>query len=262
MARTILMIHGYCCTGAAWDAVAPAFRAQGWRVETPTLYPDERTPARPPAQLATRTLADYVDRMAEAAAALQAETGAAPVLFGHSMGGMICQKLIERGVGRAAVLWAPSTPADARAKPKLAPLITFANIAFAAKPETKAHKIWRAGFSWGVLNCVPKARHAALYETAVYDSGRVLADLAWPERDSNRTAFIDDAKIAAPILTLAGAKDRTAPVEDVRLAGAKYAKLGGAYEEYADNGHWLVDEPGTERIITDVAAWLDARVSA
>jgi len=252
----IFMIHGYGCTGAAWSRFAEGFRARGRAVETPTIRPLERLAGPPPASLATRTLQDYVEDMAAEVETLAAANGEQPILFGHSMGGLICQKLVERGLGKAAVLMAPASPADARGKPALAPALTFLNVLVAARPETKSFKIWRTGFGWGVLNRVPPARHAALYAEAVHDSGRVLSDLAYPARDPNRPAYVDESRISVPVLVCAGAHDRTTPIGDLRRVGDKYRRVGGDYREYPDNAHWIVDEPNAEAVIADIDAWL------
>lgn len=256
MSGSILMIHGIGCTGQAWDRLAPAFRALGWRVETPTLFPDKRTVAKPPADLPSLRLKDYVDAMEAEARRLEAETGQPPVLMGHSMGALIAQKLAERGVGRAAVLITPASPADARSGSALAQAVTFANILFSGKPESKPHKIWPTGFKWGVLNRVPAARHAEIYATAVYDSGGVYNDIAYPAKDEHGIATVDEAKVTVPVLTIGAAKDRATPIADVRLVGAKYGRVGGDYLEYPNNAHWIIDEPGTEQVIADIAGWL------
>jgi alpha-beta hydrolase superfamily lysophospholipase len=182
------------------------------------------------------------------------------VLFGHSMGGLIVQKLLERGVGRAGVLITPAAAADAAGKVSASQVFTFLNILLTAKPETKPHKVWRTGFEWGMLNCVPKARHGAIYAEAVYDSGRVYDGLRTPETDPGRTGFIDEDKITAPVLVIAGAKDRATPLDGVQATAAKYAKVGGEYREYPNNAHWIIDEPGTDKVISDIDTWLGAKV--
>lgn len=259
MSGVIVMVHGVGCTGDAFSRLAPAFREKGWRVETPTLRPDKRVAENPPADLPRLRLKDYVDDIAALADRLTAETGQAPVLFGHSMGGLIVQKLLERGVGRAGVLIAPASPADARGSRALAQAVTFANVLFSGDVTGKSHKIWRFGFSWGVLNRVPRARHDGIYAGAVHDSGGVYGDIAYPERDPDRTAFIDETRITVPVLTIGAARDRATPVTDVRLAAEKYSRIGGDYLEYPDNAHWILDEPGTDQVIADIHAWLVSR---
>ncbi|ATQ41210.1 alpha/beta hydrolase [Caulobacter mirabilis] len=256
---TIIMVHGVSGTAEGFSRLAPAFRDKGWRVETPTLRPDKRTLEAPPADLPKLRLKDYVDDVEALARAIEAETGVAPVLFGHSMGGLLVQKVLERGVGRAGVLITPASPAGARSGGSFAQAFTFANVLFSGKPETKAHKIWKTGFSWGVLNCVPQAKHAGIYAGIVYDSGGVYEDLAYPDRDPSKTAYIDENRITAPILVIGGGRDRATPIGDVRKVGEKYARVGGELRIYPENGHWIVDEPGTDQVIADIAAWLEKK---
>jgi len=259
MSGVILMVHGVGGTADAFSRLAPAFRDKGWRVETPTLRPDKRVAENPPADLPKLRFRDYVADIEALARALEAETGVAPVLFGHSMGGLIVQKVLERGVGRAGVLITPASPGDCRGARDLAQAVTFANILFSGDFAGKSHKIWRRGFSWGVLNRVPKAKHAGIFAGTVYDSGGVYNDIAYPDRDPERIAFVDETRITVPVLTLGAVRDRAVPIGDVRLTAEKYSRVGGDYLEYPDNAHWILDEPGTDQMISDIDTWLASR---
>ena len=257
LSRTILMIHGYGMTGDSWEPVAEVFRKAGYAVETPTIRPALRTAGPPSPELAGLSLADYVAELSATAAVTAARDGVKPIVFGHSMGGLIAQKLAESSLTSGIVLFAPASPADARGKPKLSPLITFLNAVLTQGGAPKPVKMWKTGFKFGVVNAVPAARHDALYAKAVYDSGRVLQDLAYPDRDPSRTVHVDAAKVGVPVLVLAGARDRTTPVEDMRLVGRKYA--GADYREYPDHAHWLIDEPGSDALLASVQSWLSEK---
>ncbi|HWU12972.1 MAG TPA: alpha/beta hydrolase, partial [Caulobacter sp.] len=254
MSKTILMIHGFGAAGDSWAPAAATFKAAGYAVEHPTIHAAHRTVGPPPASLAGKTLADYVAEMSDLARSIATRDGEKPVVFGHSMGGLIAQKLAEAGLASGIVLFAPASPADARGKTSLSSVFTFLNIAATAKPETKAVKIWKTGFKWGVLNATPASRHEAIFATTVHDSGRALSDLAYPDRDPNKTVHVDAAKVTVPVLVLAGARDRTTPIADVRLVARKY---GATLKEYPGNAHWLVDEPGSAEILAEVRTWLD-----
>ena len=254
MTDTVLLIHGYGCAGDVWGPVAQRLKAEGYRVEAPTIRAAVRTVEGPRAGLVGLTLADYVAEMTALAQTLAKETGKKPLVFGHSMGGLIAQKVAEAGHASALVLFAPASPADARGKPKLSPVFTFLNMAIQPKPETKAGKMWKTGFKFGVMNAVPASRHDALYATMVHDSGQVLADLAWPDKDPNKAAYVDAAKVTIPILVMAGALDRTTPLDDVQRIGRKYASAD--IKIYPNNAHYLIDEPNTMKILDDVIAWL------
>jgi len=257
LSRTILMIHGYGMAGDSWAPVAETFRKAGYAVETPTIRPALRTAGPPSPELAGLSLADYVAELSATAAVTAARDGVKPIVFGHSMGGLIAQKLAESGLTAGIVLFAPASPADARGKPKLSPLITFLNAVLTQGGPPKPVKMWKTGFKFGVVNAVPAARHDALYAKAVYDSGRVLQDLAYPDKDPSRTVHVDAAKVSVPVLVLAGARDRTTPVEDMRLVGRKYA--GADYREYPDHAHWLIDEPGSDALLASVQSWLSEK---
>ncbi len=257
MTDTVLLIHGYGCAGDVWGPVADRFKAEGYRVEAPTIKSAVRTVDGPKAGLAGLTLADYVAEMSALAEALTQETGKKPLVVGHSMGGLIAQKIAEAGLAEALVLFAPASPADARGKPKLSPVFTFLNIAVQPRPETRAGKMWKTGFKFGVMNAVPAARHDDLYSKMVYDSGQVLADLAWPNKDPHKTAHVDAGKVTVPVLILAGALDRTTPLEDVQKAARKYPTAD--LKIYPNNAHYLIDEPNTMKILDDVIAWLTGK---
>jgi alpha-beta hydrolase superfamily lysophospholipase len=260
MARPpILMIHGVGCTGAVWDTFAQTFRALGHDCETPTLAADKRLRVDPPASLLAVTLQDYIDEAKGWAQAIATAHGRRPVVVGHSMGGLIAQKLAEADLAAAAVLVTPASPPEVPARPTPAQAFTFANIIFAGKPQTKVHKIWRAGFRWGVLNRTPASRHASIYSEAVYDSGLVYAALSGPADNPLRSAArVDRARVKVPILTVGAAHDRATPVAGVRSVAAFYEGAGD-YREYADHAHWIIDEPGAEQVATDIATWLAAK---
>jgi alpha-beta hydrolase superfamily lysophospholipase len=249
------MIHGVGCDGGSWDRVKALMEARGWTCHAPTLFPEFRVRENPTGQLSTLSLNDYVEAMKTAARAIARADAEPPVLMGHSMGGLIVQKLLEQGVGRAGVLVTPAQPVDCQV-PDPRVLFTFANIVLRGDPA-RAYKVWKTGFRWGVLNCVPAARHDAIHAQALFDSGMVYQQLGKPASDPHRTAIIDETRIEAPILTIGATQDRATPIAAVRKVAHKYARVGGDYREYADAAHWIIDEPATERMVGDVCAWLD-----
>ncbi|MEM6627703.1 MAG: alpha/beta hydrolase [Pseudomonadota bacterium] len=265
MKRSLLMIHGVGCGGEVWDTMRPIFEARGWICHAPTLFEDQRTIDAPPLSLPELRLKDYVAASGEAACKIEAETGDRPVVLGHSMGGLIAQKLVELGAARAGVFLTPAQTADCQS-PSPAVIFTFANIAFTppAKMTAKSFKVWKTGFHWGVLNAVPHADRAKIYANARYDSGGVFADLSAPDDAVDDAGRVDLSRIVVPTLTIGAAKDRATTAKAVRKVGAKYARAPkpGCYKEYADNGHWILGEPGADRVASDIADWLEQEAPA
>ena len=215
MAKTLLMIHGVGCGGEVWDRMKRDFQMAAWTCETPTLFPGLRTKENPPDELAELTLADYVQAASERAEKIAARDGALPVVIGHSMGGLIAQKLAEAGAVRGAIFLTPAQPEGCYVM-DLRVLRTFWSILKVGQKNVpgRVFKVGPNGFRWGVLNAVPKERHDDIYEEALYDSGRVYHDLANP-------GPIDESKIAVPTLTIGAKKDRATVIKAVRKVGEK-----------------------------------------
>ncbi len=246
---TLLMIHGVGCDASAWDVMKPGFEADGCTCEAITLFPDRRVRENPPANLPELGFADYVEASAAEARRLTARDGAKPAVIGHSMGGLIAQVLAERGEVSKAVFLTPAQPKDCAAI-GLPVVWTFLNI-IAKQDRTKSYKVWKTGFKWGVMNLVPRERHDAIYATALYDSGKVYGDIT-------DGVTVDETRVTIPTLTIAGARDRATLPKGVRKVAAKYARspVPGDFIEYPGHAHWIVDEPGTDKVVADIAAWL------
>jgi len=243
------MIHGVGCGGDVWDRMMPAFEAGGWACEAPTLFPDRRVKDNPPASLAELGLDDYIASMTTKAREMAKTAGEKPAVIGHSMGGLIAQVLAERGEVSQAVFLTPAQPKDcADIGPSVA--ITFLNILL-QRNRKKSYKVWRTGFDFGVTNCVPKRLRDEIYSQALYDSGKVYGDLT-------DGIEIDETKINIPTLTIAAGKDRATLASAVRKVGMKYshAAVAGDFLEYPQNAHWIVDEPGTDKVAADIVQWL------
>ena len=257
MSRALLMIHGVGCGGDVWDTMRPIFEGAGFECEAPTIFPNLRTLEDPPERLGTRKLSDYVEEMSDQAKAMMTN-GKRPAVIGHSMGGLIAQTLAERGLVSAAIFLTPASPAGCTVT-DLRVVRTFWSVVSLGEKKLpgRAVKVGRRGFSWGVLNAVPRPRHAGIYKAARYDSGQVYIDLLKPPT-------VEAGRVRVPTLTIGAGKDRATVVKAVRKLAAKYgaAAYPGDYLEYPDNAHWIVDEPGTDIVTADLVTWLNRKMPA
>ena len=253
MSRRLLLIHGVGCAGSVWTPMRRFLERAGWTCEAPTLFPEYRLAENPPDELNTLRLDDYITSMSEECRRIREETGEKPVVIGHSMGGLIAQSLVEMNMTSGGVFLTPAQPRDCHAvTPAVA--ITFLNIVL-SQNRSKAHKVWKTGFKWGVLNCVPRARHDEIYATALYDSGKVYGNLA-------DGIVIREERFQVPTLTIAATKDRATPAKAVRKMKDKYARapVPGDFREYENHAHWILDEPGSDQVAADILDWLELKV--
>src|SRR5512140_1508045 len=102
--RSIFFIHGLFMTCHCWDAWAARFQSKGYATHT-FPYPlrdlpvEELRRRHPDPALGRLTLGQVVEAAAEAIRSMDP----APALVGHSMGGLIVQILLNRGLGAAGV---------------------------------------------------------------------------------------------------------------------------------------------------------------
>src|SRR4051812_26762441 len=102
--NTILFITGAFVSSNCWDEWRTYFEASGYTTMAPS-WPHKNAPAeelrnrQPDAAIAANRLQDLTDYYAEIARQLPEK----PVLIGHSIGGLIVQLLLQRGLGIAGV---------------------------------------------------------------------------------------------------------------------------------------------------------------
>ena len=243
------MIHGAFCGPWSLDGLKQKFEAAGYKVAAPTLrFHDGK---RPPAALGTTGLSDY-------AADLQAEItalGAAPILVGHSMGGLLAQMLASRMEVRALVLLAPSAPWGV-------PPTTLFEIGAAQSLHMQPgywNQILEPNRDVALahsLDRLPKNMRDAVYDRFVPESGRATFEIMQWGMDPQRAGAVDARSVKCPILCLAGAQDRINAPSTVRRIAQRYREFA-YYEEIKDRSHWLIGEPGWEDIAERSIEWLD-----
>ncbi|MDR7183006.1 pimeloyl-ACP methyl ester carboxylesterase [Microbacterium trichothecenolyticum] len=107
----IVLVHGLWMTPSSWDTWAERFGTRGHEVLAPG-WPgiDDRSPAdvrRDPSALENVSITEIVDSYDRIIRALPE----APIIMGHSFGGIFTQMLLDRGLGVAGVGVEPGQPA-------------------------------------------------------------------------------------------------------------------------------------------------------
>jgi len=76
-----------------------------------------------------------------------------------------------------------------------------------------------------------------------------------------RAANVEARDVACPVLSLVGAHDRVNPPSTVRRIAERY-RGRVVHEEVPGHSHWLVGEPGWEKIAARTLVWLDELLGA
>jgi pimeloyl-ACP methyl ester carboxylesterase len=110
MPATVVFIHGAWLTPASWDRFRGRFEARGYETIAPPWpfndRPIEELRRAPDPGLAQLTIGKLADHFEELVRALPEP----PILVGHSFGGLLVQKLMDRGRGSVVVAIDPVPP--------------------------------------------------------------------------------------------------------------------------------------------------------
>ena len=99
MTKTIVLVHGAWLNSKSWEGFKARYEAKGFNVIAPDWPYDNRSPAElraaPHPQLARTGQREIINHFEHIIRALPEE----PILIGHSLGGVITQHLLDRGLG-------------------------------------------------------------------------------------------------------------------------------------------------------------------
>lgn len=252
----VVLTHGMWAKGRCMDRVRAHFEAAGHRVLSPTLPWHDVAPGdAPPAALATASLLDYCDALeTEISGALGTERQDA-ILIGHSMGGLLAQKLAARGLGGCLVCLAPA-PAAGSFPFLPGPTRIFLPAVLRWNFHRKLQQPdWPAARRF-VFNGVPEEEARREFAESVPESGRVLFELGFWFLDGENAAAVNRDRIRMPVLIVVGSEDRITPPAWARAA-ARGFEGRARYQELPGFGHWLIGEPALSHVLARIDRFLD-----
>ena len=236
---SVLCVHGMF--GGAWqfDDWLPLLADRGYEVRALNLRGHHGS--RPVPNLGKVSMRDFLDDALEVARAL-----GDPVVLGHSMGGLIAQKMAEAGAVRAAVLLCAGPPRGI-----LATSLTLIGRQLKHLPAMLGSRplyFDRSDADWLMFNRTPKPMADAIFERLVPESGTAGREMSFG------SVAVDQTRVQCPILSVTSSDDRFLVPRIGRALAKKYAA-----EQFVANGnaHMVISEPGWEKVAARVLDWLD-----
>jgi pimeloyl-ACP methyl ester carboxylesterase len=248
----VVFVHGAFCGGWAFDAFREPFEAAGFETHAPNLPHHER--GADLEQLAQSGLKDYAHAISHYARGLRAP----PVLAGHSLGGLVSQLAAMQSQVAGLVLLAPSAPwgvppttLDEHGNNFGLSLLGD----YWRRPIPPDYRVARAT----TLDRLARedARHA--FARFVPESGRAIREAVQWWLDHSMSSQAPVYRISAPVLALAGGKDRVNPASTVRRVVARFPQGQAHFHEFPEMSHWLIGEPEAKDVAQLTLQWLEAR---
>ncbi len=178
------------------------------------------------------------------------------ILIGHSVGGLIVQTLINKGLGVAGIC------IDSVAPNKMLAFDWgfFRNSMSIANPlkGDEPYLMTAEGFHKNFANAMSMEESNREYEkTATHDSRNILRDCMMEDR------HVDLATPHSPLLFIGGEIDEIIPPELNEKNSKAYTDKGSisAYKEFPNRGHYICGQPGWEEVAEYISEWIDEKVT-
>lgn len=248
----VVFTHGAFCGGWAFDAFREPFESAGFETHAPNLPHHER--GSDLERLAQSGLREYSHALTHYVRALRAP----PILVGHSLGGLVSQIAAMHTPIAGLVLLAPSAPWGVPPT-TLDEHTTHFGLSLLGdywrRPVPPDYRVARAS----TLDRLSRedARHA--FARFVPESGKAIREAVQWWLDHSMSSQAPVYRISAPVLGVAGGRDRVNPASTVRRIISRFPEGQAHFHEFPEMSHWLIGEPEAPEVARLVLQWLDAR---
>ncbi|MAD46492.1 MAG: alpha/beta hydrolase [Oceanospirillaceae bacterium] len=245
---SIVFIHGMWCGPEVFDHYRAFFENKGYSCHAPALRHHQTVDNRSELP-GTTSLLDYASDLETFIRGLPQT----PILIGHSMGGLLVQMLCACGLAEKAVLLCPAAPAGIHAL-TLSVVRSFSGVMTRWGFWKKTNKLSAAAARYAIFNQLPDSDIPQALAAMRYESGRATFETGFWLIDPAKASTVNAALVTQPMLIVSGEDDRITPAKIHRKVAARY---GAEFHCYPGHAHWLIAEPGWERIANDIADWLE-----
>jgi pimeloyl-ACP methyl ester carboxylesterase len=254
----VLFIHGLWLHASSWGPWLSLFSdagyaplAPGWPGEADTVAAARSNPDI----VADKGIDDVTAHFKTVIEALPAE----PILIGHSFGGLIAEKLIGEGIGRAAIAIDPAQIKGVLPLP-LAQL--RAGLPALGNPFNKSRAVALTAkeFRFGFGNALTEEESNELFEKWTIPSpARGLFEVAFANFTLHSASKVETANDSrGPLLLISGTADHTVPDVTTRATFRQYRDSSAVTElkQFEGRGHSLTIDAGWRDVATACLSWL------
>jgi pimeloyl-ACP methyl ester carboxylesterase len=254
--KTVLFVTGAFVSNSGWDEWKTYFENKGYKTLAPAWPFKEGTAKelrdRQPndTQLAALTLPELIDHYANIAKQLPEK----PIIIGHSLGGLITQILINRGLGVAGVAIHPVPPKGvipyefSFLKAGYKVLGIFSSL---KKTYLMSLKDWQYAFTNGMT---------LQEQIDTYEKNTIPESKTVGRGGLSSAAKVDFNKPHVPLLITSGDKDNIIPASMNLRNFKKYSQTNGSvteYKEFVGRNHFVLGIPTWKEDADYILDWLN-----
>jgi len=248
----VVLLHGTNASPWTIEPFKSFFEERGFVCHTPTYRHHDLAdgPERTEALIGA-SIADYVEDIAGFLASLDS----APIVIGHSLGGLIAQLLNGRGLIKAGILINSSiingTVPTTEMERALGKMFMSAGPFWEMVPGQDFDLLATYG-----LNTMPEAQQHEICDRLKTESGQVLFELFFWMYDVNQVTRVDFDRARAPLLFLSGSEDKVVPPSTARSMSDRYGPLA-TFAQIDGRCHYMQLENGWQDLAQRSLEWLD-----
>lgn len=254
----VVFVHGLWLLASTWRPWRDLFEERGYATVAPE-WPDEPATVgqarATPAVFAGKKVAQVTDHVAEVIAGLHR----APVVIGHSFGGLITQQLAGRGLAAASVA-IDSAPFRGVLPLPLSALRSAWPVIGNPFNVRRAVALTYPQFRFAFANAVSETEARQLYDAhAVAASGVPLFQAATANVNPWTQAKVDTRNPArGPMLIISGERDNIAPwaITNASYRRQRRNPAVTTIQEIPERGHSLVFDSGWRDVADAALAFL------
>lgn len=259
--RPVLFIHGLWLHASSWAPWMDLYAAEGYSPVAPGWPHEPATVAE--ARLRPDDVANIgIQEVADHYAGVIETLDEAPIIIGHSFGGLIAENLLARNLGAAAVAIDPAQMKGVLPLP-LAQLKAGSPALSNPANRKRSVSLTAKQFRFGFGNAVSEQESDEMYELWTIPSpAKPLFEAAFANFTPHSPAAIDTGNESrGPLLLISGGKDHTAPDVVTRSSFKKYRHSSAVTElqQFPDRGHSLVLDSGWSEVAKATLVWLAAQ---
>ena len=253
----IVLIHGLWMTPLSWENWVARYEETGHRVLAPAwpgLDRDVAALREDPSGLEHLGVTEILEHLEGVVQGLDE----APIIMGHSFGGLFTQLLLDRGHGVAGVA---IDSAAAKGVLTLPPEQLRSAFPVLKSPlnNHRAVLLTPEEFHYAFTNTMTEEESLAVYERyAVPGPGRVLFQGALANFNPRAATHVDYRNDdRAPLLFIAGGEDHVVPAKVDEAQAKKYAKSEAITEikVFEGRSHFTIGQDGWEAVADYALEW-------